>query len=103
MSAGRYDYRIVEANLKETAFFSYAVTNGHFVLILNPEHPFFRRVYRPLSELETAEAKQARTDLDLLLLAAARSEASAARSTDRRTLAAHRARWSDVLATFLNK
>lgn len=96
------DYRIVEANMKETSFFSFAITNGRFVLILNPEHPFFRRVYRPLSELETAEAKQARTHLDLVLLAAARAEAAAARS-DRRAAAENRARWSDILATFLNR
>lgn len=74
------DYRIVEANMKETCFFSFAITNGRFVLVLNPEHPFFRKVYRPLSELETPEAKQARTHLDLVLLAAARAEAAASRS-----------------------
>lgn len=97
------DYRIVEANMKETCFFSFAITNGRFVLILNPEHPFFRKVYRPLSELETAEAKQARTHLDLVLLAAARAEAAASRAADRKCVTENRARWSDVLATFLNK
>jgi hypothetical protein len=96
------DYRIVEASMKETSFFSFAITNGRFVLILNPEHPFYRRVYRPLSELETAEAKQARTHLDLVLLAAARAEAAAARS-ERPGVAANRSRWSDILATFLNR
>jgi hypothetical protein len=97
------DYRIVEANMKETCFYSFAMTNGHFVLILNPEHPFFRRVYRPLSELDTAEAKQARSHLDLLLLAIARAEASAIRSADRKAVSENRTRWSDILATYLNR
>jgi hypothetical protein len=97
------DYRIVEAKMKETCFFSFARTNGRFILILNPEHPFYRRVYRPLSELETAEAKQARTHIDLLLLAAARAEAIVSRSSEQRSVAENRSRWSDVLATFLNK
>jgi len=97
------DYRIVEANMKETTFFTYAITNGRFVVIRNPEHPFHRRVYRPLSELETPEAKQARTHLDLLIVAAARAEAAAARSADRRVVAEQRQRWSDLLATYLNK
>jgi hypothetical protein len=96
------DYRIVEASMKESCFFSFAITNGRFVLILNPEHPFFRRIYRPLSELETPEAKQARTHFDLLLLAAARAEAAASRG-DRKAISENRGQWSDILATFLNR
>lgn len=97
------DYRIVEANVKETSFFTYVVTNGRFVLIVNPEHPFYKKVYRPLSELDTPEAKQARTHIDLLLLAAARAEASGSKTGERRVIGENRQRWSDVLATFLNK
>jgi hypothetical protein len=97
------DYRIVEASIKETSFFTFLLTNGRFVLIVNPEHPFYKKVYKPLSELETPEAKQARTHVDLLLLAAARAEASAPKTGDRRVIGENRQRWSDVLATFLNK
>ncbi len=97
------DYRIVEANVKDTAFFTHVVTNGRFVLIINPDHPFYKKVYRPLSELDTAEAKQARTHIDLLLLAAARAEASGPKAGERRVIGENRQRWSDVLATFLNK
>lgn len=97
------DYRIVEADVKDTAFFSGVVTNGHFVLAINPDHPFFRRVYKPLSELDTPEAKQARTDIELLLIAAARAEAASTRAGDRRAVAENRQRWSDIFATFLNR
>jgi hypothetical protein len=79
------------------------VTNGRFVLIVNPDHPFYKKVYRPLSELDTAEAKEARKHIDLLLLAAARAEATGAKTGDRRVIGENRQRWSDVLATFLNK
>lgn len=97
------DYRIVEANVKDTSFFTFVVTNGRFVLIVNPEHPFYKKVYRPLSELDTPEAKQARTHIDLLLLAAARAEATGPKTGERRVIGENRQRWSDVLATFLNK
>ena len=98
-----FDYRIVEADVKDSSFYSCIVTNGHFVLAINPDHPFFRRVYKPLSDLDTAEAKQARTHIELLLIAAARAEASGTRAGDRRAVAENRQRWSDILATFLNR
>ena len=97
------DYRIVEADAKDSTFYSCVVTNGHFVLAINRDHPFSRRFYRPLSELETEEAKQARTHIELLLIAAARAEASCMRAGDRRAVAENRQRWSDILATFLNR
>jgi len=97
------NYRIVEAEMKETVFFTYVVTNGHFVLVLNPEHPFYRHVYRPLLESETVEAKQARTHLELLLLAAARAEAGTVKSGGRGAVMEQRNRWSDILATYLNR
>lgn len=97
------DYRIVEANLKETSFFTFVLTNGKFVMVVNPEHPFYKKVYKPLSELDTSEAKQTRTHIDLLLLAAARAEAAGPNTGERRVICENRQRWSDVLATFLNK
>lgn len=100
---GAIDYRIVEADAKDTSFFHGVVTNGHFVLTINPDHPFFRRVYKPLAELDTSEAKTAKTHIELLLIAAARAEASIAKVGDRKTIAENRQRWSDTLATFLNR
>lgn len=89
--------------MKESTLFTFAITNGNFVLVLNPDHPFYRRVYRPLLESDAPEAKDARTRLELLLLASARAEAAAPNSASRRAAAEQRTRWSDILATYLNR
>jgi hypothetical protein len=34
-------YRIVQENIKDTAFYSFAVKDSLFVLVVNPAHPFY--------------------------------------------------------------
>jgi len=70
--------------------------------VLNPEHPFYRAIYRPLMESDKKEFEAIRQQLDLLLLAAARAEALAATRTERESVMRLRRTWSDTLATFLN-
>ena len=94
-------YRIVLETNKDTSLFSFAFQDGLFVLILNPEHPFYKKVYKPLVENETKENKELRCQLDLLILSAARAEA-ATRDSQREVLAQFRQVWSDNIATFLN-
>jgi hypothetical protein len=94
-------YAIVEAPLKETVFFSVARDADRLVLVLNPDHPFYARVYRPLTESEAPRDKELRVGLELLLLAAARSEAATdGRRSD--AIGQFRLDWSNTLATFLN-
>ncbi len=95
-------YRIVQDAVKDTSLFSFAIKDGLFVLVLNPEHPFYKKVYKPLMENETKENKELRSRLDLLILSAARAEAAATRDSQRETLAQFRKVWSDNVATFLN-
>lgn len=92
-------YVIVEAPLRETVFFSHAHDGGRLVLVLNPDHPFYRKIYKPLTESDAPQQKELRTKLELVLLAAARSEAAAGQDGAR--LAEHRLEWSNILATFL--
>jgi hypothetical protein len=94
-------YAIVEAPLKEMAFFSVARDKDRLALVINPEHPFYTRVYRPLAESDSPRDKGLRVSIELLLLAAARTEAAAsARRAD--GLEQFRRDWSNTLATFLN-
>lgn len=99
---GGLNYKIVYENLKGTAFYSFIVKNGTFLLVLNPEHPFYRKVYKPLLENDTKENKAFRSHFDLLLLAVARAEAAATKESQRDSFAQLRKTWSDNLATFLN-
>ena len=98
----RTRYPIVPAPPCETTFFNYARDGGGLVLILNPEHPFYKLVYKPLLDSDTPHEKALRAQLDLLLLAAARSEALIDDEEATRFSERLRQGWSDTLATFLN-
>ena len=93
-------YSIIEHAVRDTSFFTVAHDGDRLVLVLNPDHPFYREIYKPLSDGEASRDPQLRAKLELLLLAAARSEAGARGKVP--AIAKHRLEWSNTLATFLN-
>lgn len=93
-------YSIIEHAVQDTSFFTLAHDGDRLVLVLNPDHPFYREIYKPLSEDATPRDPQLRAKLELLLLAAARSEAASRSKVP--ALAKHRLEWSNTLAAFLN-
>lgn len=100
--AGSTQYKIVHDRLKDTAFFSAVIQDGRLVMVLNPDHPFYKRLYQPLMNNEHFRPDDVRRMLDLMLLAAARAEASATRANERDAITNYRAEWSRALAVFLN-
>ena len=94
-------YAIVEAAVKDTCFFTFAHDGRRLVLVLNPDHPFYRDIYKPLVEGDAPRDRQLRAKLELLLLAAARSEAGA--KGKHRDLGRYRLDWSNTFATYLNE
>jgi hypothetical protein len=98
----RVEYRIIAKALSDTYFFNYARAEGKLVLVLNPDHPFYRLVYQRLLESDDSRDVGVRTSIDLLLLAAARAEALLEGTDALKTAERLRADWSDTLATFLN-
>ena len=72
------------------------------MLVLNPDHPFYKLVYKPLLESEDQRDVALRTSIDLVLLAAARAEALLEGKDALKVAEQLRADWSDTLATFLN-
>ena len=96
------EYRIVPTPLSETAFFNYARDDGRLLLVLNPEHPFYKIVYSKLLDSNSPRDEALRSQIDLLLLASARNEALL-EDQERIEVAEYiRNGWSDTLATFLN-
>jgi Histidine kinase-, DNA gyrase B-, and HSP90-like ATPase len=93
-------YIIVEGTVKDTCFFTYAHDGKRLVLVLNPDHPFYREIYKPLADGDSPRDQQLRAKLELVLLAAARGEAAAKGKAQ--TLARQRLEWSNTLAAFLN-
>ena len=96
------EYRILAKSLSETMFFNYARDDARFVLVINPEHPFYKTIYKPLLDADTPTEATLRGHLDLLLLAMARTEALFEKETDIKTAEAIRKGWSDTLATLLD-
>ena len=101
-SAPSMEYRIVPAPLCETAFFNYARDERRLILVINPEHPFYKLVYKPLLSSESPRDRETRSQIDLLLLAAARSEALLEDPEAMKLAERIRDGWSHTLATFLN-
>lgn len=90
-------YAIVEGDVGGTRLFRTYRRDGQLILALNVDHPFYKRLYKPLSEREDPGTVALRRHLDLILLAAARSEAAVGEKLSRRFLDT----WSDAVATFL--
>jgi len=95
-------YRIVEGTLKDTRFFNYAFDGERLVLVLNPDHPFYREIYKPLADGDSPQYQQLRGKIELLLLAAARSEVAHSARNKTNLLSSYRDDWSNTLAAFLN-
>ena len=95
-------YQIAVDTLDTTDLFDLLRGDGALVVVLNAAHPFYTELYQPLALSARPEDERTRSQLDLVLLAAARAEASAA--PDERGLHARlRRHWSDVLAEFLKE
>lgn len=93
-------YAIVEASAADSNFFTYGYDGDRLVLAINSNHPFYREIYKPLLEGDGPREQQLRTKIELLLLAAARSEVASNGKV--RTPAQQRLEWSETLAAFLN-
>ena len=96
------EYRLVSAALSETTFFNLARKDGQLVVVLNPEHPFYKIVYGQLLDSDSPHDTAIRSQIDLLLLAAARNEALLEDPKVIEIAEQLRSGWSDTLATFLN-
>ena len=94
-------YSIVEEELPNTDFYSHYHEDGRLVLVLNPRHPFYKQLYRPLCDAENDLATSVKGQIELVMLAAARSEANLGRNENRQIIDDLRSEWSDIVASFL--
>lgn len=92
-------YRIEEAPLSSNSFYTFRIERGTFVLTIDPDHAFYREIYAPLHS-GGADIAQVRTLIELLLIAAARSEASASH-TDAKSIESFRVNWSRTAETLI--
>ncbi len=97
----KFEYRVVPEDGIGTCFFSYAMARKMLALVVNEDHPFFRELYGNSDESSYVCMEKIIQLIELMLLAAARSEASEKNQLKRESIAQYRERWSDMLATFL--
>lgn len=95
---GSMAYAIAHEPLDDGSFFAYETDGDRFILRINSEHPFYRKVYKPLLEQEHGLARH----LELMVLAAARQQAAARGSAESPVLTKALVEWSKILALYLN-
>src|SRR5690606_11273668 len=87
-------YRIFHESLPTSDFFDVRLENKTVVLVINREHSFYSRVYKPCCE---ASDDRARVGIESLLLSVARATLG-----DPGIPTAVRRDWGDALAAFLD-
>lgn len=99
---GGTTYAIIEERTRKTDLFGVLRQDGHFVLLLNPDHPFYKQTYKPLAESDNVRDKELLGAMQMLLLSAARTSESFTGTRQEQILKEFLRRWSDTLATFVN-
>jgi hypothetical protein len=94
-------YEIEEQALDDVSFYLPSVLRDGINVVINREHIFYEKVYRPLISGDRVTPHLVVKNLQLVLLAAARAECSLKSKQDR--IAAERLRrvWGNVLTGFL--
>jgi len=100
-SANGTQYRLVEEETTDHVFFQPVVKENIVTALVNPNHPFYKKLYRPLVDNDASTVAELGHAIQALLLAAARAEGISSKVADRRTLHAFRQEWSRTLATYL--
>jgi hypothetical protein len=95
-SSSSNSYVIVEGDQGLSRFFHSYYDGDKVILALNTDHPFYKRLYRPLSDRSDDQAALIRRQIDLFLLAAARAEISSSQDKSVKFLD----EWSNIMSMF---
>jgi len=94
---GGLRYRMREVPSFEDAFYTFRLVGKTLTVILNTNHPFYRRIF----EMKSKDVPGERFAWESVLFALARAEADAKDAREAECYRRKRVRWSNVLATFL--
>lgn len=90
-------YHLLEDELASAVFLEPIRMGNAIVGVINPRHPFYRQVYGPIVSGREVDAEQVASGMRLVVLAAARAEASFTKAADRLAIQAFRAEWSQAM------
>ncbi len=94
-------YQIIEDELGDACFFKPLVSDGLIVGVVNPRHRFYKSVYKPVLDSKDPQSADIANALQLMMLAAARAEASFTERRDIETLERFRHEWSQAMDVLL--
>lgn len=94
-------YQIIEDEMGDACFFKPLVTDGLVVGVVNPRHRFYKSVYKPVVDNKEGASAEVGKALQLVMLAAARAEASFTDQHDMATLERFRKEWSNAMEVLL--
>jgi anti-sigma regulatory factor (Ser/Thr protein kinase) len=94
-------YHIIEDEIASTTFLEPIRLGNAIVGIINPRHQFYRQVYAPIVSGKETDPEQVANGIRLMVLAAARADASFTNPKERQVLDAFRAAWSQAMDVLL--
>lgn len=98
---GAATYHLIEDELTSSVFLEPMRLGNAIVGIINPRHQFYRRVYGPIISGKEFDPEQVANGIRLMMLAAARAEASFTEPKERQVLEAFRMAWSQTMDVLL--
>lgn len=98
---GATTYHLLEDELASAVFLEPMRLGNAIVGIINPRHQFYRQVYGPIISGKELDPVQVANGIRLMMLAAARADASFTQPKERQVLEAFRAAWSQAMDVLL--
>jgi hypothetical protein len=94
-------YHLLEDELASSVFLEPLRMGNAIVGVINPRHQFYRQVYGPIVSGKEIDPEQMASGIRLMMLAAARAEATFSDPVDRNVLQALRTEWSPSMDVLL--
>jgi|TARA_Y100000031_G_C8238209_1_gene394417 hypothetical protein len=98
-SSGEVEYRIIDGEPSDSAFFTPVVEDGRITILINRQHSFYKSYYGPLMSGNLPPDKAVFL-LQLMLIGAGRAELQSS-SRNKTSIVKFRDEWSKNLATYL--
>lgn len=96
-------YHLLEDELASSVFLEPMRMGNAIVGVINPRHQFYRKVYAPIVSGKEVDPEQIASAIRLMVLAAARAEATFTDPADRKVLKTFRTEWSQAMDVLLAK
>lgn len=100
-SGGATSYHLLEDELASAVFLEPLRMGNAIVGVINPKHQFYRQVYGPIVSGKEVDHEQIASGIRLMMLAAARADASFTSPAERKVLDAFRTEWSQAMDVLL--